>query len=87
MNIVFNFRTVLAYSIIMIFVVIPQMLLHFGLEHEYLTTLTSLWAIFAIILIAEFILFWHWMKNVRLIIFAFVIAIIIAFILTSFFGG
>lgn len=87
MNIVFNFRTVLAYSIIVLFVAVPQMLLHFGLEHEYLTTLTSMWAIFVIILIAEVILMWQWFKNMRTIIFALALAIIIAFLLTSFFGG
>jgi len=87
MNIVFNIRTVLAYSIIMVLVVIPQLLLHFGLEHEYLTGLTSMWAIFIIILMAEFILFFHWFKNIRMIIFAFAIAVAIAFVLTSFFGA
>lgn len=87
MNIVFNARTVIAWLMISIFVVVPRMLVFFGLEHPYLTELTSLWATFMIILIAEFIMLWGYIRNIRTTIIAVVIAIVIAFIMTSFFGG
>lgn len=87
LNIVFNIRTVLAYTIIILFVAIPRLLVHFGLEAQALTDLTSLWATFIILLIAEIIFLWQYIRNWRYLIFALVGAIIISVILTSFFGG
>jgi len=86
MNMVFNARTVIAWLIISIFVVIPRMLLYFGLESAELDGLTSLWATFLIILVAEVIMLWAYIKEIKTAIFAIAIAIVIAFILTSFFG-
>jgi hypothetical protein len=87
MNMVFNARTVIAWLIISIFVVVPRMLVYFGLQHPTLTDLTSLWATFVIILIAEIIMLWGYIKNIQTAIFAIGIAIVVAFILTSFFGA
>jgi len=87
MNWVFNARTVIAWLMVSIFVIIPRMLVYFGLEHPALTDLTSLWATFIIILIAEIIMLWGYIKNVKNTIFVVILAIVIAFVLTSFFGA
>jgi len=87
MNIVFNIRTIIAYTIIMVGVVIPQLLLHFGLDNPTLTELTSMWAIFLIILVAEIILLWQYIRNIKTAIFAVLIAVIVAVVLTMFFGA
>jgi len=86
-NIVFNIRTVLAYTLIILFIALPRMLMHFGLEAQTLTDLTSLWATFIILLIAEIIFLWQYIRNWKTLVFALIIAVVIAFILTGFFGG
>jgi len=87
MNMVFNARTVIAWLIISIFVIIPRMLVYFGLQHQALTDLTSLWATFIIVLIAEVIMLWGYIRNIKYTIYMVIIAIVIAFILTSFFSA
>jgi hypothetical protein len=87
MNIVLNARTIIASMLITFGVFVPKVLLFFGLEHEYLTTITSLWAVFLIILLAEFLLFWTLIRNVKTIVFAIILAVIVALIITLVLGG
>lgn len=86
MNMVFNARTVIGWLIVSILVVIPRMLLYFGLKSAELDSLTSLWATFLIIFVAEVIILWGYIREVKTAIFSIVLAIIIAFLLTNFFG-
>jgi len=78
MNIVLGARTILAYSLISFGVIIPRMLVSFGLEHEYLVTMTSFWFIFIVFLVALAILFYRYLLNPRGFIFGVTILIIVS---------
>jgi len=85
MNVVFNVRVIIASTLITAGVVIPRILQYFKLDIGVINMLTEPWATFLILMIALLILFYTWLKNIRLFLIFLALAILISFGLTMYF--
>jgi len=80
MNIVFNVRAVMASVLFLSTVVIPKILNNLGLELGSFAFMLEIWWVFIIVLIAECLLFWSWLRDLRFTIIALILAVIVAYI-------
>ena len=86
-NMVFSIRIPIATGLITGLIVIPRILMYFGLNWGPLDVITSAWATFLVILIAVGILFWPWIKSRKLCMLVYVVMVLVAFFGTLYFCG
>ena len=84
-NMVFSIRIPIATGLITGLIVVPRLLMYFGLVWGPLDIITSAWATFLIVLIAIGILFFNWIKNRKLCLLVYVIMVVVAFFATLYF--
>ena len=82
---VFSIRVPIATGLITGLIVVPRILMYFGLNWGPLDVLTSAWCTFLVVLFAIGILFWSWIKSRKLCILVYVIAVLVAFFATLYF--
>lgn len=85
MNIVTSVRVTIAMGLITALIVVPRILVFFGLEWDVIDVITSPWATFLVILIAAGIFLFNWIKSRKLCLLAYVAMVLVAFFLTFYF--
>ena len=74
--------TLVAYGCVIALISIPRVLVHAGLQNEFLLMLVTPWATFAIVLMTELIVLRRYLKNKKMAIFMVIMALLGAFIIT-----
>ena len=87
MNLGLSIRTVGASILLTGFILFPRLLIYLGLTNSLLTDLTSMWATFIIVLIAILLLLGRYVLRPRYMFVCIVVAMVIAFVMASYFGG
>ena len=87
MNLIFNFRTIVTMLLITGGIVVPRILMYFGLTGQFMTDWTSAAATFVILLLAFGIFSWQWLRNRRLMLPIITLIFIAAFAITHYFCG
>ena len=68
MNIVFSVRVIASSFITIFLILIPRMLIFYGLKSDILSNIVSPWSTFVLFALAGGILVWPWLKNRKFMI-------------------
>jgi len=83
MNFVVKATTSIAAMIITFLVVIPRMLVYFGLNLSILTTIISPWMTFLIVLVAAIVFMSPWLRNPALLPYGLIACIAVALLVAA----
>lgn len=78
MNVVVKVTTIIASLMLTGLVILPRILVYFGLNLSILQTIISPWATFLIVLIAALIIMGPWMRNPKILPFGLVACLAVA---------
>jgi len=82
MDIGFKPKTVFSMALMIGLLMVPRMLMYFGLQHQIILDLTSPWATFLILFILGLLFVSKWLRNYKLVIFMLLGDLVVASLLT-----